>query len=355
MGSVEYRLAAVNARPFLSVTVRLGLSPASYRWMAYPWLRTDSSTYRYSVGRLPYFEGIEAPRSADVLPEWMMDRARAHGLTALYMDAGWLGTDMRAAAFGDALRVAGIELYGGADPNLAAGQEEWGAIGLDAVRGAREALTYRLTEVGHGWTGGTEFQRAVRAIQVSAAAGATLVNVVHREAAKIHRFVEEPPLARQLDAVIRNLRSLIPVAEDLGVILTTEAHMDYRVADLVHVMEAVASPSLRHTFDFANSISVVEDPLDAARLVAPYTVATHIKDMRVQPTTEIGEPMFFHSPIGTGDVPILEILQVLQDGSPDAARMHHCVEVMAPPEHDAEAWVAASIAWLRSHAARFFA
>ena len=37
-------------------------------------------------------------------------------------------------------------------------------------------------------------------------------------------------------------------------VLTTESHMDYRVADLVEVMEAVDSPWLRHNFDFANSI-----------------------------------------------------------------------------------------------------
>ena len=66
---------------------------------------------------------------------------------------------------------------------------------------------------------------------------------------------------------------------------------------------------------------------------------THIKDMRVQPYTMIGEPMFFHAPIGAGDVPVLEMLQVLQDGAPDPENLQHCVEVLAPPEHDAEAWV----------------
>ncbi len=335
--------------------MKLGLSPASYRWMAYPWLRTDSAVYRYSDRRLPYFASTSPPPSADELPEWMLERARAHGLTALYMDVGWLGTEERAAPYGESLRAAGVEFFGGADPNMAATEEEWGPTDPSARRSARDETSYRLTEVAHGWTGGSEFQRTVRAIELSAAAGATIVNVVHREAALLNRLSTDPPLADQLDNMTRNLRSLIPIAEELGVVLTTEAHMDYRVADLVQVMEAVDSPWLRHTFDFANSISVVEDPLDAARLAAPFTVATHIKDMRVQPYTQIGEPMFHHAPIGDGDVPMLEILQVLQDGAPDPDNMQHCIEVIAPPEHDAEAWVSASLTWLRDNAARFFA
>lgn len=334
--------------------MKLGLSSASYRWMAYPWLRTDSSSYHYSDRRLPYFVSTSPPDSPDQLPEWMLRRAQAHGLTALYMDAGWLGTDERAAEFGEALRAAGVEFFGGASPNMVATEQEWGPIDPAARRSARDATSYRLTEVGHGWMGGTEFQRTVRAIELSVAAGATIVDVVHREAGLLNRLSVDPPLAEQLEAMARNLRSLMPIAEELGVVLTTESHMDYRVADLVQVMETIDSPWLRHTFDFANSISVVEDPLDAARLAAPFTVATHIKDMRVQSTVQMGEPMFYNVPIGEGDVPMAEILQVLHDGATESDAMQHCVEVIAPPEHDADAWVAASVAWLRGEASGFF-
>jgi len=335
--------------------MKLGLSQASYRWVAYPWLRTDSATYRYSTGRLPYFESVEPPETAGDLPMWMIERARTHGLTALYMDPGFFGDEAGARRFGDVMRSAGIEYFGIAVPDFPADANAWGATDLAARRGARDAVSYRLAETANGWSGGTEFQRCVRAIELSAAAGATIVNVVHREAGLRHRFIEDPPLAEQLDAMIRNLTSLIPIAEELGIVLTTESHMDYRVADLVQVMDAVASPWLRHNFDFVNSISVVEDPLDAARLAAPYTVMTHIKDMRVQPYTLIGEPRFFNAPIGEGDVPVLEILEVLQQGAPDPDNLQHCVEVLAPPEHDAEAWIVASLKWLREHAAPYFA
>ena len=59
--------------------MKLGLSQASYRWVAYPWLRTDSATYRYSTGRLPYFASVDPPATADDLPAWMIARARRTG------------------------------------------------------------------------------------------------------------------------------------------------------------------------------------------------------------------------------------------------------------------------------------
>ena len=334
--------------------MKLGLSQASYRWVAYPWLRTDSATYRYSTGRLPYFESVEPPDSAHDLSRWMIERTRAHGLTALYLDPGWFRDEAGAADLGAVMHEAGIEYFGLADPDLVADVDAWGATDTAARNSAGDDVCFRLSETAHRWQGGSEFQRCVRAMELAVAAGATIVNVVHREAGLKHRFIEDPPLSQQLDAMTRNLRSLIPIAEELGVVLTTESHMDYRVADFVQVMEAVASPWLRHNFDFANSISVVEDPLDAARLAAPYTVMTHIKDMRVQPYTLIGEPRFFHAPIGLGDVPVLDILEVLQQGAPDPDNLQHCVEVVTPPEHDAEAWLVASLDWLREHAAPYF-
>ena len=77
-------------------------------------------------------------------------------------------------------------------------------------------MSFRQTETAPRWTGGTDFQRCVRAMEIAAAAGATIVNVVHREAGLRHRFVADPPLAQQIDALIRNLTSLIPIAEELA-------------------------------------------------------------------------------------------------------------------------------------------
>ena len=106
----------------------------------------------------------------------MDDRASAaHGLTALYMDPGWFGDEAGAVQFGEVMRDARIEYFGLADPDLAADPDAWGATDMAAQRGARDAMSYRLTETATGWSGGSDFQRCVRAMEIAAAAGATIV------------------------------------------------------------------------------------------------------------------------------------------------------------------------------------
>ena len=128
-----------------------------------------------------------------------------------------------------------------------------------------------------------------------------------------------------------------------------EPHMDYRCAELVQVVEAVGSPRLRLVFDFADSLSVNEDPLEAIHQAAPYTVAAHVRDMRVQALTEIATGAFFHTPVGDGHVPVGAMLDVLATASDDSERLPCCLKVVTRPEHDVEAWLRASIASVREN------
>ena len=66
-------------------------------------------------------------------------------------------------------------------------------------------------------------------------------------------FSREVPMDVQIDCMIRNLRDLVRVAEDLGIVLAFENHMDYRISEIVQVVEGVASSWLRINYDFANS------------------------------------------------------------------------------------------------------
>ena len=144
--------------------------------------------------------------------------------------------------------------------------------------------------------------------------------------------------------------TLLPLAADLGVTLALEPHMDFRCAELVRVVEAIASPNLRLVLDIASPLAVNEDPLDAARLAAPYVVATHLRDMRVQALTEVATGALFHTPVGEGHVPVGQILGTLYDQSPDPSTVIHCLKIVTRPELDAEAWLGASLATVRNYA-----
>ena len=334
--------------------MKLGLSAASYRWVCYPCLRYDTPEFRYSERRLPYFTSVEPPADLYHPLDWLLERVDAHSLDSIYLESGWLGDERGAAEFKEKLEARRLVFFAGAEANLAATPEEWGEGRYDREVQKAEKPVYRMEKRDHGWTDSTYFARVVRAMELAATAGARAFNLVHGAPTQHNRFTKDPPIQEQIERIIHNMKTLVPVAEALGLVMTNESHMDYRVADYIQVLEAVDSPWLRHTFDFANSIAVVEDPLEAARLVARYTIATHIKDMHVQPATTMGEPAFYHAPIGSGKVPVEHILEVLQAGSPDPEGLHHCVEVCTLPHYDAEQWVAESLDWLRIQGARFW-
>ena len=181
-----------------------------------------------------------------------------------------------------------------------------------------------------------------------------MLSIVHGAPDRPNRFTKEPPLAQQVERMIQNLHTLMPVAESMGLVLTNEAHMDYGCTELAEVLEAVDSPWLRHTFDFGDPVFVNEDPLEAVGKVAKYTVATHIKDLDISPLTEIALGAVFHTPIGSGRVPVKEILAVLQAEAPDPESLHHCLEVTPRQDHDVGLWVEASLAWLQENCADYW-
>ena len=193
---------------------------------------------------------------------------------------------------------------------------------------------------------------AATAIRLAADAGASVLSLVHGQPDRPNRYSPRPILADQLKRIESNARTLLPLAADMGVTLALEPHMDYRCAEFVRVIEAVASPNLRLVLDVASPLAVTEDPLDAARLVAPYVVATHLRDMRVQALTEVATGALFHTPIGEGHVPVDRILDILHDRSAEPDALIHCLKIVTRPEHDVEAWLTASLAMVGAYASR---
>ena len=161
---------------------------------------------------------------------------------------------------------------------------------------------------------------------------------VHGVYPDVPRAWGDPPLAmKKLMAYKYRLR---PTAEQrvlLGKIAghnrfvwnkALENHRDYRMSEIVPVIEGVDSPWLRINCDFSNSLNVVEDYVEADHLAAPYTAMTHLRDMRVQSITTTGEP--------------------------DPNSIPNCMEPPCLPDYDPQLWMRLSIEWLESNCAEFF-
>ncbi len=306
--------------------MKLGMSQACYRWVFYPQMRRDRPEHK-SLGRpSPYLQTVAGPGVGESPRDWLIERTAGHGFESLYMSSGYLGDDEDVAVFRDGMAARGLELIGGLGLTVAAEADEWDG----------------------------QFERCVSDIRTMARAGARFVAAVNDKPDSLNHFTRDPSIDEQIERAIANFKSLLPVCEEVGLRLAFENHLDYRISEVVQVVEGVDSPRLGINFDTGNPVAVIEDPLVAARAAAPYAINAHLKDFRIQPATSTGEPRIFWTPLGRGDAPIAEMVAILAKEAPDATTLSACVEVAPPPEHDPAVWVQASVDWLRENCAEHF-
>lgn len=93
-----------------------------------------------------------------------------------------------------------------------------------------------------------------------------------------------------------------------GHVLAIENHQDFTSQELVDFC-ALGGEGVGVTFDTGNTFPVGEAPLDFTRRIAPYVRHVHLKDYRVQFTTE--GYRLIRCAIGDGAVPFAELLAIL--------------------------------------------
>ena len=121
------------------------------------------------------------------------------------------------------------------------------------------------------------------------------------------RTFSSPTLAEQIDLTIQVLRELSLLAADNDLIITME---------LLHIIEEVNSLHVRVNLDTANALGLLEDPVDAARPLAPYVHTTHFKDTCIYPT-ENGYNWLGGAPLGRGLVDLPAITAILCRANPN--------------------------------------
>jgi len=112
--------------------------------------------------------------------------------------------------------------------------------------------------------------------------------------------------------LLRVLSEVIPAAQDQGVVLAIENHIDLLAEEMLDLVTTVDSPWLGVCLDTANNLRMFEDPLAVARALAPGARATHVKDV----SAFRGDPKEFSFwpsvPLGEGLVDIPAVLGLLR-------------------------------------------
>lgn len=198
----------------------------------------------------------------------------------------------------------------------------------------------------HGGSDEDALADMIRHIPRAAALGAPIMRMV----ASSMVYVNEPK-GPQIENSARMLKEAVQVAADHDVTLAIENHIDFTSHEILQILERVDSDRLRVNFDTGNALRMHEDPVQAARLLAPHCVATHTKDITVRTTGGSPSDRFAWwpaTPAGEGLIDIVGIARELKAVDFQGSLAIE-LDLMAQPwdERSEEENVAASIAYLK--------
>jgi sugar phosphate isomerase/epimerase len=193
-----------------------------------------------------------------------------------------------------------------------------------------------------------EFQEMLRTFQHAQQIGAQVMRVVG--SSLMFRFEDHQEQIRRL---ARMFKAAVPVAESYGIRMAVENHIDFTGAEILQLLESVDSPYLGLNFDTGNFARLLDDPVKAMQKLAPFTLATHIKDLKINRQAAVDDWYFFSTaPVGDGFIDNLALARALhQAGYQGFLAME--LDFLHPDYHDDEdAAVAKSVQVLRQIAAQ---
>lgn len=208
---------------------------------------------------------------------------------------------------------------------------EWGVLGSDDPEHLSKVR--RLLEKYHMYaefaTRGLGYDHLLRVVRAADAVGADIIRTyipITLNAAKDRetggdgkydlgkiRLDFDPAV---FEEAVASLKAIVPVLRQYRVRIALENH-EYETADeLVEVIKKVDSPWIGLHYDFGNAMMAWEDPVEAAKKMAPYTFTTHFKDHIVIPCPEDKYGYVVCGvPAGEGNIDLAECLRVMLDGS----------------------------------------
>jgi sugar phosphate isomerase/epimerase len=83
-----------------------------------------------------------------------------------------------------------------------------------------------------------------------------------------------------IDVCLENLKRIVDVSEEYGIVLALENHMDFRTADFRHFFSHIESPFFRINLDTGNHLPLFEDVIAFAREFSEKIVSCHLKGVR---------------------------------------------------------------------------
>jgi len=158
----------------------------------------------------------------------------------------------------------------------------------------------------------TRFEQDIRSAKE---AGANVVRTVCSSGRRYEIFHSRQAYEEAKKMAITSLQLAEPVVRKLKVKLAVENHKDWRAVELAEMMKQLNSEWIGVTLDFGNSISLLEDPLDVARQLAPHAFTTHVKDMGLDEYPD--GFLLSEVPLGKGIIDLEKMISICRQYNPD--------------------------------------
>jgi len=126
-----------------------------------------------------------------------------------------------------------------------------------------------------------DLPRFASEVEAAAAIGVEVIRTVCLSGRRYENFQTREAFHEFREASVAALKRAEPVMRKHRVKLAVENHKDWRVAEMKELLDGLGSEWLGVTLDTGNNISLLEDPMEVVRELAPYAFSVHLKDMAV--------------------------------------------------------------------------
>lgn len=154
----------------------------------------------------------------------------------------------------------------------------------------------------------SEYDEMIRTFKHAEQLGAKVMRVVG--SSLMFRFEDHQ---EQIKRLVAMFKKALKVAEEHDIKMAIENHIDFTGAEILQLLEEVDSPYFGLNFDTGNFARLLDDPVKAMEKLAPHTLATHIKDLKINPQASVDDWYFFSTaPVGDGFIDNLALARLLK-------------------------------------------
>lgn len=153
------------------------------------------------------------------------------------------------------------------------------------------------------------FQEMMDSFDRAQAIGADTMRVVGSSLMFRHE-----PHGPQIKALTKLFKEAAKKAEDYKIKMAVENHIDFTADEILQMIEEVDSDFFGINFDTGNFLRLLDDPIAGMEKLAPYTFATHVKDLFPDKNAKPTDWFFFAGvPVGKGLIDNEKLAQLLHE------------------------------------------